>query len=103
MHSKFCSENLLQRDHFGDLDADARLNKQGHEVVKWIHLKMRVFWDIAPCSLVGVDRHFRGTYCFHHQRDESPTKRRSVSVRLHGAISQVTVIFIKKNNSNFLV
>jgi hypothetical protein len=32
--------------------------------------KMRVFWDIAPCSLVGVDRRFRVAYCLHHQRDE---------------------------------
>jgi hypothetical protein len=23
-------------------------------------------WDIAPCSLVGVDRHFRGAYCLHN-------------------------------------
>jgi hypothetical protein len=30
-------------------------------------LKMRVFWDIAPRSLVGVDRHFRGAFCLHHQ------------------------------------
>jgi hypothetical protein len=23
------------------------------------------FWDIAPCSLVVVDRRFRGAYCLH--------------------------------------
>jgi hypothetical protein len=26
-------------------------------------MKMIAFWDIALCSLVGVDRHFRGVYC----------------------------------------
>jgi hypothetical protein len=25
-------------------------------------MKMRAFWDIAPCSLIGVDRRFRGAY-----------------------------------------
>jgi hypothetical protein len=46
-------------------------------------MKMAVMWDIAPCILVEVVGRFRGVYCFHHQGD-----------RLHGAISQKTVIFI---------
>jgi hypothetical protein len=29
-------------------------------------LKMTVFWDISPCSLVEVHQHFRGAYCLHH-------------------------------------
>jgi hypothetical protein len=28
-------------------------------------LQGTVFWDVAPCSLVEVQR-FRGAYCFHH-------------------------------------
>jgi hypothetical protein len=32
--------------------------------------KMTDFWDIAPSSLVEVDRRFRGTYCLHRQCDE---------------------------------
>jgi hypothetical protein len=28
---------------------------------------MAIFWDVAPCNLVEVDRFFRGTYCLHHQ------------------------------------
>jgi hypothetical protein len=28
---------------------------------------MRVFWDIMPCSPVGVDRRFRRAYCVHYQ------------------------------------
>jgi hypothetical protein len=29
------------------------------------------FWDIAPCTLVTVDRRFRSAYCLHHQgRDD---------------------------------
>jgi hypothetical protein len=27
--------------------------------------KFTVFWDVAPCSLIGVDRRFRGAYCHH--------------------------------------
>jgi hypothetical protein len=43
---------------------------------------MRAFLDIAPCSLVKVDRRFRGAY-----RGSTPT-------RLHGAVSQKAVIFV---------
>jgi hypothetical protein len=32
--------------------------------------EVRVFWDIAPCSHVEVDRRFRGAYCLHHQDDQ---------------------------------
>jgi hypothetical protein len=34
-------------------------------------IKMRAFWDIAPCNLVGVDRRFRGTYYIHHKFNET--------------------------------
>jgi hypothetical protein len=26
-------------------------------------MKVRVFWNIEPCSLAGVDRRFRDAYC----------------------------------------
>jgi hypothetical protein len=32
---------------------------------------MTVFWDIAPCSLVEVDRCFRGAYRLYHQGDDN--------------------------------
>jgi hypothetical protein len=33
-------------------------------------MEMAVFWDVAPCSLVEVYRHFRGAYYLHHQGEE---------------------------------
>jgi hypothetical protein len=39
------------------------------QVLTVANMKMIVLWDIAPCSLVGVDRRFRGEYCPHHQGD----------------------------------
>jgi hypothetical protein len=36
-------------------------------------LKIIALWDIAPCSLVEVDRRFRGAYCLHHHGDYSIT------------------------------
>jgi hypothetical protein len=30
-------------------------------------MKMTVFCDVAPCSLVETDRRFRDSYCLHHQ------------------------------------
>jgi hypothetical protein len=60
------------------------------------NIKMIAFWDIAPCSLVGVDRCFGGAYCLHHQGDESwspwwwsqysPMKHQSTPMKLHGII-----------------
>jgi hypothetical protein len=32
-----------------------------------VSLKMAVFWDVAPCSLVDIDRRFRAAYYLHHQ------------------------------------
>jgi hypothetical protein len=53
---------------------------------KQIMSKITVVLDVAPCSLVEIDRRFRGVYCLHHQG--------AISTRLHGATSQKTVIFI---------
>jgi hypothetical protein len=33
-------------------------------------LKIKAFWGVQPCSLVGVDRRFRGAYCLRHQGDK---------------------------------
>jgi hypothetical protein len=29
-----------------------------------------MLWDVAPCSHIKVDRHFRGAYYLHHQGDQ---------------------------------
>jgi hypothetical protein len=46
----------------------------------------------APCSLIEVDRRFRGVYCLYRQ-DDSPhdgrQKLRSTPMRLHGAIFRI--------------
>jgi hypothetical protein len=42
----------------------------GFQVLTAVSMKFRVFWDVAPCSHVEVDRRFRGAYCLHHQGDE---------------------------------
>jgi hypothetical protein len=31
---------------------------------------MAVFWNIAACSLVDIDRRFRGAYCFRYNLSE---------------------------------
>jgi hypothetical protein len=40
------------------------------QVLMAVSMKFRVFWDVAPCSQVDVDRRFRGAYCLHLQGDE---------------------------------
>jgi hypothetical protein len=51
-----------------------RLKIVGHlafkDIVHKMYIKMIVFWDVAPCSLVEIDPRFRGAYCLHHQGDE---------------------------------
>jgi hypothetical protein len=38
---------------------------------KQMHImKMAVFWVVAPCSLVEIDRRFRDAYCLHHQGND---------------------------------
>jgi len=32
-------------------------------------MKMTVFWDIALCCLVEIERRFRGAYCLQHEGD----------------------------------
>jgi hypothetical protein len=33
-------------------------------------LKMTVFWDVVPCSLIDIQRRFKGAYCLHYQGDD---------------------------------
>jgi hypothetical protein len=35
------------------------------QVVTAASMKIRAFWDIALCTLVGADRRFREVYCLH--------------------------------------
>jgi hypothetical protein len=35
-------------------------------------MKIATFWDVVPCSLLGVDQQFRGAYCLHHQGIHRP-------------------------------
>jgi hypothetical protein len=45
---------------------------------------MAVFWDVAPCSMMEIDRRFRGAYCLHHLDDESyQTGRRNIPEDSH--------------------
>jgi hypothetical protein len=53
-------------------------------------MKMAVFWDVAPCSMVDTNRRFGGVCCLHHQGH----RRRWVPTGPHGATSQKTAIFI---------
>jgi hypothetical protein len=67
------------------------------QVLTAASMKFRVFWDVAPCSHVEVDRRFRGTYLLLPSsspwwwRQYTPLKRRSTSTWLHGVTSQKTL------------
>jgi hypothetical protein len=66
------------------------------QVLTAASMKRRVLWDVAPCSLVGVDRRLRGAYCLHRQGHELihlPDDGGSTPTRLHGAASEKTLNF----------
>jgi hypothetical protein len=50
-------------------------------------MKMTVYWDVAPCSLLDIDRRFRGAYCLHQQSDKPEDRyfhtRRSDNLKSH--------------------
>jgi hypothetical protein len=59
-------------DHLEDiLIAGRSITEICCDDVNWKEVKMTVFWDVAPCSMIDIDRHFRGVYCLHHQGDHS--------------------------------
>jgi hypothetical protein len=53
-------------------------------------MKMTVFWDVAQCSLVKVNRRFRGTRCLHHQDDEQVASISETSVNYQTARRNVS-------------
>jgi hypothetical protein len=46
-------------------------------------MKFRVFWDIALCSIIGMDRRFRGAYFLHHQGDKYMEAVRTSETSVH--------------------
>jgi hypothetical protein len=69
-----------------------RFNSMRFQVLTAASMKMKSFWDIEQCSLVGVDRRFRSAYCPIIR--VITLKRRSTPTRLHSRISQKALIFI---------
>jgi hypothetical protein len=37
----------------------------GKEVLTADNMEFTVFWDVMPCSLIELNRHFGGTHCPH--------------------------------------
>jgi hypothetical protein len=48
-----------------------------------VSLKMTAFWDIAPCSLVEVDRRFRGQYYLSRPDYGGSTHIRNIRILRH--------------------
>jgi hypothetical protein len=77
-------------------------------------MKIAVFWVVAQCGLVQVYRRSRDACCLRYQgyesspwwwREKAPLKRRSTSIRLHGATTQKAAIFrdqVVRPESSFL-
>jgi hypothetical protein len=57
------------------------------QVLTAASIKMTVFWGVASCSFVEIDRRFR------LRKQYAPLKLQYTSTRLHGGISHKAVIF----------
>jgi hypothetical protein len=58
------------------------------------YIKIRAFYDVEPCSLVGEDRRLRGAYCLHHHR---PDDRGSMHLWNVGLLQQdYTVLYPRR-------
>jgi hypothetical protein len=44
---------------------------QWFQVLEAARVKTAAVWNIAPCSIVEVDRCFRDAYCLHYQGDDN--------------------------------
>jgi hypothetical protein len=49
------------------------------QIITAASMKMTVFWDIAACSLVEIDRRFRGDFCLGLMMDAVSTSEKSVN------------------------
>jgi hypothetical protein len=65
------------------------------QVLTAARMKMRAFWDIALYSLVGVDWHFRGVYCLHHQGDDGA----SMNLWIFGLLWDYMVLYPRRLSS----
>jgi hypothetical protein len=43
------------------------VSHNGLQVLTLASMKMSVFWDVSPCSLIKIDRRFRDDYSLRHQ------------------------------------
>jgi hypothetical protein len=56
-------------------------------------MKMTVFFDVAPCSLVEVHLRFKDAYCLHHQGDEYSSWQ--ISTRLQTEDSHLRCLVVR--------
>jgi hypothetical protein len=62
-----------------------------------VTIKITMFWNVTPCSLIEVQRCFGGTYCSHlHGRrvSQAVSQQEADDTGPHGVISRKMVLFI---------
>jgi hypothetical protein len=81
MHTEMLTRNLLENDKLQDIEGGGKINAGLRRDVRVEDIISThgacqteiCVEDVEPCSLVRVDRRFRGAYCLHHQGDSSPS------------------------------
>jgi hypothetical protein len=65
-------------------------------------IKMTVFWDVVPCSLVEIGCRFGGAYCLHHQGDGPHDVGSKYLWNVSQFISDQTAQRFRRQSSSFL-
>jgi hypothetical protein len=87
------SSNSWQRARVSG-SVEAGLISTAFAVLSAARMKMAIFWDAVPCTLVRVYRLLRGTCCLYRQGCEQQVrlKRCWTSTRLHGVSMQKAAV-----------
>jgi hypothetical protein len=67
------NSNTCQCNCLLSFENRARTNSRNVICTSYINFKFRVFYDVAPCSHVEVDRRLRCAYCLHRPGDGGST------------------------------
>jgi hypothetical protein len=61
--------------------------------------KIALFWDVAPCSVVEIDRRFRDAYCLYHHRHVDPSTIKAMMMEAEST-SETSVSFYQTTRLN---
>jgi hypothetical protein len=69
-HTHILDRSGTKLNSSGEFKIKQRFWLVRYQLLMAVSSKMIVFWNVAPCRLVWIDRRFWGAYCLQHQASE---------------------------------